>query len=343
MKSAIRFILLITLIAACNSGNKEKKQIEGMTIGGGADTIALKPAPDFNADNALEYIRHQCSLDARVPGSAAHEACANWIEDEFKRLGCETSIQRTMLKGYDQEEMECINICAKTNPESTDRILITAHWDSRQWADNDPNEANHHQAVPAANDGASGVAVMLELARLIQQTPLSYGVDFVCFDLEDQGTPEWVTDINEQEERANFGFWCLGSRYWASQALASGYHARFCINLDMVGAHGAQFAYEQYSMQNAAPLVDMVWRLAAQLGYSKYFPQREGGPIMDDHLMVQMYAQIPAIDIVPNVEGQRSSFGNTWHTLEDTPENIDPVTLKAVGQTLTQLLYNDND
>lgn len=310
----------------------------------GPDTIAIAPAPEFVADSAMSYIKAQCEFGARVPGSAAHEACGNWIVAKFKELGATVGEQRTELRGYDGQLMPCRNISASVGPEQTDRILITAHWDSRAWADNDADAANHRQPVMAANDGASGVAVMLELARAMTTQELNYGVDFVCFDLEDQGTPQWAEPEEADAELADEGdYWCLGSRYWAEQAYATGYSARYAINLDMVGGRGARFEMEGFSVYYASPLVNMVWHLAEQLGYGDYFPIRKAGYVTDDHVPVNQLARIPAIDIIPHQNDGDSSFGPTWHTVNDTPENIDPAVLKAVGQTLLQLLYNDNE
>lgn len=305
------------------------------------DTIALAPAPTFVADSAMHYVRQQCTYGPRVPGSAAHEACGDWIFQTFNDLGTTVTEQRTQVMGYDGQTMPCRNIVASLNPDATDRIIISAHWDSRAWADNDRNKTNHHKPVAAANDGASGVAVMMEMARAMQTVPLSFGVDFVCFDVEDQGTPQWA-EPSEDEEEETADYWCLGSRYWAKEAYATGYTARYAINLDMVGGRDARFEMEGFSRQFAMPLVNMVWHLANQMGYGDFFPLREGGYVTDDHVPVNQMAHIPAIDIVPHVSGARSSFGETWHTTEDTPQNINPAALKAVGQTLLQLIYNDN-
>lgn len=318
--------LLLIFFASCTGKTKQ---------GGGADTIALSPAPTFVADSAMVYVQAQCAFGPRVPGTAAHQACGDWMVKKFQEIGAEVSEERTTLNGYDGQPMPCRNIQARLNPEAADRILITAHWDSRAWADNDPQAENHHTPVMAANDGASGIAVMLEMARVIAETGLNYGIDFVCFDLEDQGTPQWAEDTEES-------YWCLGSRYWAQEALALGYHARFGVNLDMVGGRGARFAMEGFSKQYAKPIVDMIWHLAVQLGFGDYFVLRDGGFVTDDHLSVNRILHTPCVDIIPCVEGASSSFGPTWHTVNDTPENIDPGALKAVGQTLLQLIYNDN-
>lgn len=332
MKSNLQFSLFIFplfifILTSCTGKTRQ---------GGGLDTIALSPAPTFVADSAMAYIEAQCAFGPRVPGSSAHEACANWLARKFTDLGAEVSEVRATLNGYDGKPMSCRNIQARLFPEATDRILITAHWDSRAWADNDLDPQNTHTPVMAANDGASGVAVMLEMARLICQTGLSYGVDFICFDLEDQGTPQWASEDD------GVNYWCLGSREWAHQAAIVGYKARYGVNLDMVGGRGAQFAKEGFSLQYGKPIVEIVWQLAHQLGFGNYFPMKNGGHITDDHLSVNRIAYIPCIDIIPCVDSDLSSFGPTWHTINDTPENIDPEVLRAVGQTLLQLIYNDN-
>ena len=321
------------MLAACTGSTKPAN--------GSSDTIPLASAPTFVADSAMAYVVAQCNFGPRVPGSAAHEACGNWIVSQFQRFGAEVSELRTTLKGYDDQPLPCRNIQARLNPDAADRILITAHWDSRAWADNDSDKENHRTPVLAANDGASGIAVMLEMARLINATGLNYGIDFVCFDLEDQGTPQWADDSSDEGDEAT-GFWCLGSNYWAEQAFAIGYHARFAINLDMVGGRDSRFLMEGYSRHYGQTLVNMIWHLAEQLGFGQYFPQRTSGYVTDDHLPIARTARIPAIDIIPSVEGHRSSFGPTWHTVNDTPENIDPEVMRAVGQTLIQLIYNDN-
>jgi hypothetical protein len=326
--------LVLLLMTACTGRTKQ---------GTGADTIALSPAPEFMADSAMSYIEAQCAFGPRTPGSSAHEACGNWIVRRFQQLGAEVNEQRTELRGYDGQLLPCRNISARLNPEATDRVLLTAHWDSRAWADNDPDKANHKTPVMAANDGASGVAVMLEIARAMTTQQLDCGVDFVCFDLEDQGTPQWAEPDDSNPEIIDEGdYWCLGSRYWAEAAFASGYTARYAINLDMVGGRGARFQMEAFSLHYASPLVNMIWHLAEQIGYGDYFPLRKSGYVTDDHLPINQLARIPAVDIIPHHSDGRSSFGPTWHTVHDTPDAIDPSVLKAVGQTLLQLLYNDN-
>ena len=229
------------------------------------------------------------------------------------------------------------SIIASYLPEQTARLLLCAHWDSRPWADNDPDEANWKKPVLAANDGASGVAVMLEIARLLQNDSLQIGVDFVCFDAEDWGVPQWsdVTDVGDS--------WALGSKYWAEQCpkrQAKLY--RFGILLDMVGGEGSQFYKEGLSVQHAPGIVDKVWQAAQVVGYGSRFPMQTGGYITDDHLPVNKVAKIPCIDIIPHYpDCEQSNFGPTWHTVNDTMEHIDKSTLQAVGQTVIQVLFSE--
>ncbi len=326
--------ILAALMAVClvscggNSGVKQRKQ---------ADTIALAPCPRFESDSAMLYIRQQCAFGYRVTGSEEAEKCGDYIVAQFRRFGADVQEQRTTVTLYDGTQLPARNIIASINPDMKDRILICAHWDTRLWADNDPEEKNWHKPVLGANDGASGVAVMMELCRLMQHQPVRVGIDFVCFDAEDLGTPQWE-DIYTDDSHT----WCLGSHYWAEQAQANGYKARYGILLDMVGGRGSTFSRELGSMQYAAPVVELLWRLARQIGYGHYFPQQDGGFLVDDHINVNRIARIPCIDVVPYFTDGPSSFGPTWHTVMDTPDNIDPNVLEAVGQSVAQLLYNEN-
>lgn len=302
------------------------------------DTIAMQPCPTFVADNAMQYIEKQCALGARVPGSQAWKACGDSIAAWFAGMGLTVTEQNTTVTVYDGTKVPCRNITASLNTDNTDRILLCAHWDSRPWADNDPNLLNHKTPVMAANDGASGVAVMLELARVLTQAgTVKTGIDFVCFDVEDYGTPQWAFDGEEREEST----WCLGSKAWCEQAAQNGYQARFGILFDMVGGRGSTFSKELLSNYYAQPIVELLWHIAHQIGYGQFFPLNDGSSIVDDHLNVNQIAHVPCIDIIPYHNDGPSPFGPTWHTVNDTPENIDPNVLEAVGQSVLQLICND--
>ena len=321
------FAIIPLVLASCTGQTRSKVS--------SADTIALAPCPRFSADSAMLYINEQCAFGPRVTGSNAASLCGDFLIARFKAFGAEVEEQKATVTIWDGTKLPARNIIARINSSNPNRILLCAHWDSRPWADNDPDEANHHTPILAANDAASGVAVMLEICRLLQQQPLQVGIDLICFDAEDLGTPDWEDRLGSSDT------WCLGSRFWAERARTDGYKARYGILLDMVGGRGATFSREGISMQVAQPIVNRVWKLAGQLGYRQFFPLTDGNYITDDHINVNEIAGIPCIDIIPYYREGPSSFGPTWHTVKDTPENIDPNVLEAVGQTITQMIYNE--
>jgi Zn-dependent M28 family amino/carboxypeptidase len=268
--------------------------------------------------------------------SEAHEQCAQWIADKFRSFGMQVTEQKASLKGYDGTMLQSTNIIACYRPELDRRVILCAHWDARPWADNDPDEQNWHKPVMAANDGASGVGVMLELARLLNGDSLHIGLDFICFDAEDWGVPQW------SEAPDNSDSWALGAQYWAANPHKEGYKASYGILLDMVGGQGATFYQELYSKRYAPSIVKRVWQAAQVVGYGSYFPQKDGGMITDDHVPVNRIAGIPCIDIIPYYpDCEASSFGPTWHTINDDMQHMDKNTLQAVGQTLVQVLYTE--
>jgi len=325
----ILFAVMASMLVAC--GGRSGRNI------GGPDTITLAPCPTFNADTCMKYIQEQCNFGPRVTGSKEADLCRQYIVEQFRRFGAVVEEQQADVTLWDGKVLPACNIIAKLNPDNTDRVIVCAHWDSRPWADNDEDEKNHHTPVLAANDGASGVAMMMEICRLLQQTPIKVGIDFICFDAEDMGTPQWA-----ETEESTSETWCLGSKFWAERAREEGYRARYGVLLDMVGGRGSVFPPEKVSQDYAQPIASLFVRLGNQLGYGHYFPlNREGGFLMDDHVNINRIARVPCIDVVPNFTDGPSSFGPTWHTVNDTPENIDTNVLEAVGQTLTQLIYNE--
>lgn len=323
MKQTFILLSMILLCTACGDKHKKSANVTEETL----------VEQQFSADSAFTFCQQQCDFGPRTMNSEAHEQCGQWILEKFKSYGLEVGEQRATLTGFDGTPLKSNNITARYQPEQQQRILICAHWDSRPWADNDPDEANHQKPVMAANDGASGVAVMIELARVLSADTcrLPVGVDFVCFDAEDWGT-EHQSDS-----------WALGAQYWAKniKSQMKGKVFRYGILLDMVGGQGARFYQEGFSQYYAKQVVDRVWKAASTAGYSSFFPQADGGTITDDHGPVNE-AGIPCIDIIPyHPECEASNFGPTWHTISDDMQHIDPATLKAVGQTLLQVLYTE--
>ena len=281
--------------------------------------------PAFNADSAYLFCQQQCDFGPRTMNSKAHDDCEQWISSKFKGYGMTVIPQKCELKGYDGTILHSTNIIASYKPELKDRILLCAHW---------------KKPVMAANDAASGVAVMLEIARLLAPDSCllspTLGIDFICFDAEDYGFPQWET-IDDPGNT-----WALGAQYWAEHPHTAGYKARYGILLDMVGGQGAQFYQEMMSKYYAKHIVDKVWQAATVVGYGSSFPMSEGTGVTDDHIPVNTTANIPCIDIIPYYPNcEQSSFGPTWHTLNDDMAHLDKNTLLAVGQTVIQVLFSE--
>jgi len=326
-------------LTLCACGGPKQSSTEQTT----SQKTEVAAGPIFQADSAFAFCQQQCDFGPRTMNSQAHEQCGAWIVEKFETYGMQITEQRATLKGFDGTPLLANNIIASYRPELADRILICAHWDSRPWADNDPDPANHKKPVMAANDGASGVGVMLELARLLAENtdyiteenkqpvyPVNVGVDFICFDAEDWG------DHGDNDS------WALGAQHWAHNLHRQGYKARYGILLDMVGGQQARFYQEWYSRKYAPQVVQRVWHAAKAAGYSSFFAQEEGGGCTDDHLPVNQVAKIPCIDIIPYYpDCEESSFGPTWHTVNDDMQHLDRATLRAVGQTLVQVLWTE--
>ncbi|MDR0507404.1 MAG: M28 family peptidase [Dysgonamonadaceae bacterium] len=289
--------------------------------------------PSFNPDSAYQYTACQVAFGPRVPNTEAHRQCGSYLSGELKRFGADVTEQETVLHTYSNIALFTKNIIGSFHPENKNRILLFAHWDSRPFADHDPNPENHHKPIDGANDGAGACGILLEIARQISVKQPSVGIDIIFFDAEDWGAPEF--DIN-----ANGG-WCLGSKYWAQHPHIDGYKARYGILLDMASAKDALFYKEYYSNMYAGNIVKKVWEAAQIEGYGSFFIDRAGGGIQDDHIEVYKYLKIPCIDIIQFDPNSSTSFAPYWHTLDDNMDNVSKHTLKAVGQTLLYVLYNE--
>ena len=319
----IIYLILIGLLAACGSKSSQPVKQSQVSVS----------VPTFNADSAYQYTAAQVDFGPRVPNTEAHVACGDWLAQTLKRFGAQVTSQRVTLRAYDGTPLQARNIIGAYKPETKKRVLLCAHWDSRPWADADPDPKNHYTPILGANDGASGVGVLLEVARQLQAQPTDIGVDIIFFDAEDYG--EHAGSNVKSETMA----WCLGSQYWARVPHTEGYMARFGILLDMVGGKDARFHREGFSDHYAKLIVDKVWAAANASGHGSYFPYAEGGVITDDHLPVNQIARIPCIDIIGHYP--ETGFAPTWHTMDDTMDNIDPAVLRAVGQTVLQVIYNE--
>ena len=290
--------------------------------------------PDFNADSAYNYVKKQLDFGPRVPGSVAHKQCADWFVNFFSDKADTVYVQDFRTRLYDGRGIDGKNIIAAFNPEAKKRILLAAHWDSRPFADHDPDKNNWNTPIDGANDGASGVGVLMEIARILNDNPVNIGVDIILFDLEDYGAPYFLNLMTNDD-------WALGSQYWAKNPHIYNYRAYFGILLDMVGASNAKFPKEYYSQQFAPALSNDVWKIARELGYDEYFTNELGHPINDDHIYVNAIARIPMIDIIHLENNSESSFYPYWHTVKDNIEQIDPKTLGMVGDVVVNVLYRN--
>ncbi|MDR1809909.1 MAG: M28 family peptidase [Prevotella sp.] len=321
-------IALFAGLTALSCGNRKPAE---STI----EESYIKVSPNFDADSAYNFVDKQTAFGVRVPNSAGHKACGNYLLAELKRFGAETTEQKTSLKAFDGVVLEARNIIGSFSPEKADRVLLMAHWDTRPFADQDPDPAKCQTPILGANDAGSGVGVLLEIARLIRQQQPTVGVDIIFFDAEDYGAPAFA------EYEGNDNTWCLGSQYWAKNPHVKAYTARFGILLDMVGAPNAVFAKEYFSQRYARGIVEKVWQTARQLGYGLYFKDKTGGAVTDDHLPVNTERRIPSIDVIQYDEDTGSGFGWYWHTTNDDMSNISKETLKAVGQTVLEVIYKE--
>lgn len=324
-KKSMLLLVSLLLLSTLSCGNKSKNSDS-------EEKEVTVQVPQFDADSAYQYTKAQVDFGPRMPNTKEHVACGNYLAQQLENFGATVTNQYAELIAYDGTVLKARNIIGSYKPETKKRIALFAHWDTRPWADNDPDEKNHRTPILGANDGASGVGVLLEVARLIQQQQPELGIDIIFFDAEDWGDAGGAEDS-----------WCLGAQYWARTPHTPNYNARFGILLDMVGGKNATFYREAYSEQYAKDVNKKVWKKANQLGYGRFFIDEKGGGTTDDHLYVNRIANIKTIDIVPHQpESELSSFGDTWHTVNDNMDNIDRSTLKAVGQTVLEVIYNEN-
>ena len=296
------------------------------------------PAPDFSPDSAYAFVTRQVDFGPRVPNTAPHAATKQWLVDKLTAYGAQVQVQEFAAEAFDGTTLQLSNIIASLYPEQRKRILLAAHWDTRPFADQD--SVRTRQPIDGANDGASGVGVLLEVARALQQadTVPRVGVDIIFFDGEDYGEPE---EEKRDAESANQVWWCLGSQHWSDNKHVPNYSAYYGILLDMVGAEEATFYREGVSQRVAPSIVKKVWNTAQQLGYGSYFVNKDSPEIIDDHVFVNYDAKIPMIDIIEYEPSNAVYFGDYWHTHDDDMDIISRETLEAVGETVLHVLYGE--
>lgn len=304
-----------------------------------AKTIADIPVnvPVFNVDSAYYFTKAQVDFGPRIPGSKAHKECLDFIVAELEKDSLHPVIQKTKARTFDGKYYEIDNVIAHSEPKNNARIMFCTHWDTRPWADMDNIDPT--KPFDGADDGASGVGMLLELAHHLKNAGI--GVDLVFFDLEDYGQQNGVND-EDTKYLPQDDTWCLGSQYWAKNLPNDYIMPRYGILLDMVGGKDAVFPTEGTSDSFAPQIVNKVWGIAAQLGYSNYFTRDRTVPTIDDHLYVNKLANIPTIDIVHWVAKTRD-YPYFHHKHSDNMSVIDKSTMKVVGTILLNVIYREKN
>jgi len=280
--------------------------------------------PDFDEDHAFEYLVAQCDFGPRNPGSEGYYACLDFIINELDQSADDIILQdfRYQEQRY-RKRYDLQNIIARFNPDASFQTIISAHWDTRPWADQEDNRRDRNQPIIGANDGASGVAVLLELAKIMGETPPPIGVNLVFFDGEDLGVP------GENET------YCQGSRYFAKNLPIT--LPDYAINLDMVGDANLEIYIERISYKQNPSLVLELWGLAEELKLSG-FKKMAYHSIFDDHVPLYELAGIPAVDIIDfDYPDEKTNY---HHTYNDIVENCSPESLRQVGTLMVHHIYN---
>lgn len=323
-------ITTVFSLFSCQENSNKKPQKDNTT----SSTVII---PNFNGDSAFNFVKAQTDFGPRVTNSKASKECAAYLINKLKEYCDTVYVQPFKSRAFDGTILNGRNIIGVFNPEKTKRVFLSSHWDSRPFADYDPDSKNHNTPIDGANDGASGVGVLLEMARVMKNQRPNIGIDIVFFDAEDYGPNH---DLQKQNKE---NYWGLGSQHWAANPHVFGYKAQYGILLDMVGDKNARFYKEGFSLYFAAQVVSKVWNVAEKMGYGSYFIDAEGGYVTDDHYFVNTIAKIPTIDIIHYDASSSSNhnFVSYWHTVEDNIDKIDPSTLNVVGRVVLQVIFEE--
>jgi Zn-dependent M28 family amino/carboxypeptidase len=336
MKNNIIYIaLLLTILIGCGEDKPIKK--DPIINNNTSHEVITEPKierPEFDKDSAYLFVKEQVDFGPRFPNNEAHGKCAIYLKNKLLQYGLSASIQKGKAQTFNKKEIEIKNIIGEYKPELSKRILLFAHWDSRPFADQDSKELT--KPILGANDGASGVGVLIEVARQLNIHQPNIGVDIIFFDAEDYGQPSsGMTPDNNSDS------WCLGSQFWAKTPHKANYTADYGILLDMVGSTNAYFTHESISKQYAPEILQKVWSNGKKLGYGNYFVDKETFFVgVDDHQYVNEIAGIKSIDIIHH-DRSSGNFHPTWHTHDDNMDVIDKTTLGVVGETLLYTIYNE--
>ncbi|MDB5284680.1 MAG: peptidase, partial [Bacteroidota bacterium] len=285
--SAVKTFCVVLLLFAASSCDKCNKPKEASEVTSPTKTVSVNP-PAFNSDSAYDYTKAQVDFGPRNMNSKTHEECAKWLIEKMKTLADTVYIQKFEIKGFDGVNLKCTNIIASFNPKAATRILLTSHWDSRPWADQD--KVDRDKPILSACDGASGVGTLIEMARDIKSKPIKTGVDIFFNDAEDYGYSGSLQGIVKAVGETENSF-CIGSQYWSHNPHVAGYKADFGVLLDMSGGRNAVFTRDGTSSANASWVQDMVWGNGQQLGYASFFNNLNTPALTDDHAYINQIAK----------------------------------------------------
>jgi len=292
MPHRIRLMMLTALAAACGAGS------------------GPPPAREFSGKQAMEYVTRQVAFGPRVPGTPAHEAMAAWLDSMARVRADSVTLQKWWHHAASGDSVLMTNVLAQFNLRATERVLYLAHWDTRPRADQDATDKN--SPIPGADDGGSGVAVLLGVADALKKLPPTVGVDLLFVDGEDYGTfgPPRVDVL-------------IGAAWYAQHPVA-GTRPLFAVLFDMIGHKNLQIPIEENSQVAAPDVVDRFWGTAERMGYGHIFVRTPTGGVTDDHVPL-IDAGIRTIDVI-----DLSNYPY-WHTMQDTPDKESAQSLEAVG------------
>ncbi len=316
LREILRMLSIVALggVAACADGAPNATPTPGSASGRGS-----LPTPTFSGDSAYAHVVAQVGFGPRVPGTPGHAAQLAWMEEYLRARADTVILQRFDHEASDGNVLSMTNVFARFRPEERQRVLLLAHWDTRPTADNERSAADRAKPIPGANDGASGTAVLLEMANVLSRHSPPIGVDLLFVDGEDYGPGE--PDMY------------LGAKHFATDL--GGYKPLYGVLLDMIGDLNPVYRIEGNSQDRAPEVVERVWRTAEEMGHGRVFVRQTGGYVSDDHIPLNQ-AGIRTINIIDFDYGPGNQY---WHTLEDDLERTGPRGLGVVGSVLVQLIF----
>lgn len=289
-----------------------------LVVGCGAGALASRR--EFDGQAALAYVEAQLAFGPRVPGSEAHRKTGDWILERLRATADSVEVQAFTHQTTGGDTLSLRNFIGRFRPEARDRVLYVAHWDTRPTADANP-VGRQDEPIPGANDGGSGVAVLLGVADALRRRPPAVGVDLLFVDGEDFGDWSLMKDV------------LLGSRHYAS-TLTPATRPLFAVVFDMVGDRDLVFLQEGNSVQRAPEVVERVWAKARDLGHGRVFRPTVGGAVTDDHIPL-LEAGVRAIDVIDFDYGPNNQY---WHTSEDGSDKVSARSLQIVGEVAVALV-----